>query len=91
MVRHAIHNSRDISISEVSVLGGHDGFDVRTCDDISIENCRFITGDDCIAGFDNINVTDRDNIATVDLCRVLLENLKNPKILCSTDAKISIS
>ena len=56
---HAIHNSRDISICEVTVLGGHDGFDVRTCDDILVENCRFITGDDCIAGFDNINVTVR--------------------------------
>ena len=24
------------------------------------ENCRFLTGDDCIAGFDNINVTVRN-------------------------------
>ena len=57
---HAIHNSRDISIKEVTVLGGHDGFDARTCDDISVENCTFKTGDDCIAGFDNINVMVRD-------------------------------
>ncbi len=57
---HAIQNSKNISISEVTVLAGHDGFDVRTCDDILIENCRFITGDDCIAGFDNIGVTVRN-------------------------------
>ena len=57
---HAIHNSKNISIREVTALGGHDGFDVRTCDNMSIDNCRFITGDDCIAGFDNINVTVRN-------------------------------
>ena len=57
---HAIQNSKSISICNVTVLGGHDGFDVRTCDDILIENCKFITGDDCIAGFDNINVTVRN-------------------------------
>lgn len=57
---HAIQNSKNINISEVTVLGGHDGFDVRTCDGVSILNCRFITGDDCIAGFDNIGVTVRD-------------------------------
>lgn len=57
---HAIQNSKKITVREVTVLGGHDGFDVRTCDDILIENCTFITGDDCIAGFDNINVTVRN-------------------------------
>ena len=54
---HAIQNSRNIRVAEITVLGGHDGFDVRTCDDISIENCRFLSGDDCIAGFDNIGVS----------------------------------
>lgn len=56
---HAIQNSRNITVRGVTVLGGHDGFDVRTCDDVLVENCRFTTGDDCIAGFDNINVTVR--------------------------------
>ena len=53
---HAIQNSQHIKMDGVTVLGGHDGFDVRTCDDILVENCRFLTGDDCIAGFDNIGV-----------------------------------
>lgn len=53
---HAIQNSQNIFARELTVLGGHDGFDVRTCDNVSVENCRFLTGDDCIAGFDNINV-----------------------------------
>ncbi|MBQ8440862.1 MAG: right-handed parallel beta-helix repeat-containing protein [Clostridia bacterium] len=57
---HAIQNSQHIHISNVTVLGGHDGFDVRTCDDVMVENCVFDTGDDCIAGFDNLNVTVRN-------------------------------
>jgi len=57
---HAIQNSKKITAEGITVLGGHDGFDIRTCDDISIENCKFLTGDDCIAGFDNINVTVRN-------------------------------
>lgn len=56
---HAIQNSRHIRATDISVYAGHDGFDVRTCDDVVIENCRFVTGDDCIAGFDNIGVTVR--------------------------------
>lgn len=56
---HAIQNSQRIHLDGVTVLGGHDGFDVRTCDEILVENCRFLTGDDCIAGFDNIGVTVR--------------------------------
>lgn len=56
---HAIQNSKGITIRDVTVLGGHDGFDVRTCDDILVEDCCFRTGDDCIAGFDNCNVTVR--------------------------------
>ena len=57
---HAIHNSANITLRGVTVLGGHDGFDVRTCDNVEIEGCTFKTGDDCIAGFDNINVTVRN-------------------------------
>ena len=59
---HAIQNSENITAEKLTVLGGHDGFDVRTCDNVSIERCEFRTGDDCIAGFDNINVTVRDCI-----------------------------
>ena len=57
---HAIQNSRGIQIRGVKVLGGHDGFDVRTCDDVLVEDCEFRTGDDCIAGFDNQNVRVRN-------------------------------
>ena len=57
---HAIQNSQDIVMRGVTVLGGHDGFDVRTCDNVLVEGCTFRTGDDCIAGFDNRNVTVRN-------------------------------
>lgn len=57
---HAIQNSKNIKVDGITVLGGHDGFDVRTCDNILVENSRFLTGDDCIAGFDNIGVIIRD-------------------------------
>ncbi len=56
---HAIQNSQDIQMRQVTVLGGHDGFDIRSCDRILVEDCIFRTGDDCIAGFDNIGVTVR--------------------------------
>lgn len=57
---HAIQNSRDIEVKNVTVLGGHDGLDIRTCDNVMVEDCRFYSGDDAIAGFDNINVTIRN-------------------------------
>ncbi len=57
---HAIFNSSNIVARAVKVMGGHDGFDVRTCDDVRVESCVFQTGDDGIAGFDNIGVVVRD-------------------------------
>ena len=57
---HAIQNSRGIKVRNITVLAGHDGFDVRTCDDVLVEDSRFLTGDDCIAGFDNIGVLIRN-------------------------------
>lgn len=53
---HAIQNSQNIKVNNITILAGHDGFDIRTCDNVTIENSEFYTGDDCIAGFDNINV-----------------------------------
>ena len=39
---------------------GHDGIHFTTCDNITIRNCQFYTGDDCVAGFDNLNVLVED-------------------------------
>lgn len=57
---HAIQNSQNITVSHLTVLAGHDGLDFRSCDHILVEHCRLLTGDDCIAGFDNIDVVVRD-------------------------------
>lgn len=59
---HAIFVTKNITARNLTVLGGHDGFDVRTCDDILVENCEFYSGDDCIAGFDNCDVVIRNCI-----------------------------
>lgn len=56
---HAIFIAEDITIRHVTVYGGHDGFDVRTCDRVLVEDCAFYTGDDGVAGFDNYDVTVR--------------------------------
>ena len=66
----AIQNSQNITAKNVTVLGGHDGFDVRTCDNVLVEDCTFLTGDDCIAGFDNIDVIVR-NCTFESACSVL--------------------
>jgi len=57
---HAIFCTSDINVEDVTVYGGHDGFDIRTCDNTVIENCKFFCGDDAIAGFDNIGVVIRN-------------------------------
>ena len=59
---HAIQNSKNIHADGITVLGGHDGFDIRTCDDVVVENATFYSGDDAIAGFDNINVVVRNSL-----------------------------
>lgn len=50
---NAIFSSHQIVVEDLTVLGGHDGLDIMSCDDVWVKNCDFQTGDDCIAGFDN--------------------------------------
>lgn len=57
---HNIYNSQNITAKNVTVLAGHDGFDVRVCDNVLVEDCEFLTGDDAIAGFDNKDVVIRN-------------------------------
>ena len=59
---HAIFQSQDITVRNLTCLGGHDGVDLRSCDHVLVEHCRFDVGDDCIAGFDNSDVVVRDCI-----------------------------
>ena len=57
---HIGYKSQNISYKNITVLGGHDGIHNSSCDDFTIENCEFYTGDDCVAGFDNYNVIVRN-------------------------------
>lgn len=57
---HAIYFSEDIAADDVTVIAGHDGIHVSSCDNVRVERCKFYTGDDCVAGFDNNNVIVRD-------------------------------
>jgi hypothetical protein len=54
---HIGYKSQNIEYKNIEVHGGHDGIHNSSCDDFLIEDCAFYTGDDCIAGFDNYNVT----------------------------------
>ncbi len=53
---HCIVRCRDLHALHLTMLGGHDGMHFRHCDNILVEDSTFATGDDCIAGFDNLHM-----------------------------------
>lgn len=53
---HCIFHSENIEAHDLTVLGGHDGFHVRGCKNVIVEDCVFHTGDDCIAGYAVLNM-----------------------------------
>ena len=57
---HQCFNSQNLSFSELTIEGGHDGIHTSSCDHIHIHDCKMFTGDDCIAGFDNFDVRVHD-------------------------------
>jgi len=46
---------------KLTILGGHDGVHIQDCNHITITDCDFRTGDDCVAGTDNTHVTVTDS------------------------------
>ena len=50
----------NITAKNVTVLGGHDGFDFFGCTKVLVEDCRIFSGDDCVAGYNNRDVTVRN-------------------------------
>ena len=56
----SVYDSENITLEKLLVLRGHDGCHFTGCDNITVRNCRFFTGDDCIAGIDLCNVTVTD-------------------------------
>lgn len=57
---HAIFQSQNVTFEHLTVLAGHDALHTRACSNVSMTDCRLITGDDCIAGFDNLDVVVRN-------------------------------
>ncbi len=53
---HNLYRCSQISMDHVEVLAGHDGIHLNACENIVIRNSNFYTGDDCVAGFANLNV-----------------------------------
>lgn len=54
---HNISYSENITCRDIRVIAGHDGIHISECRNIDIVDCEFYTGDDCVAGFANVNVT----------------------------------
>lgn len=53
---HNVNNTRNVTVDGITALAGHDGIHMSMCENITIKNSGFYTGDDCIAGFANVNV-----------------------------------
>ncbi len=58
---HAILFSENITVKNLTVLGGHDGFDLFNCDNVLMESCEYYVGDDAIAGYGNKDVVIRNS------------------------------
>lgn len=56
---HNVQRSQHLTFERVTVLAGHDGIHLRSCDHTKICHCAFYTGDDCVAGMDNSFLTVR--------------------------------
>ena len=57
---HQMDSCDNILAEGVTILGGHDGFNVHHCNNVTIRQCTLKTGDDCVAGFDARNVLVED-------------------------------
>lgn len=54
---HQLDNCENVIMEHVTALAGHDGVHLHCCKHMQIQNCTFITGDDCVAGADVSDVT----------------------------------
>lgn len=59
---HCITYCKNIVYENVIAEAGHDGIHCTRCENVVIANSEFYTGDDCIAGFGNVNVLVHDCI-----------------------------
>lgn len=54
---HALFDCTNITVKNVCVEAGHDGIHLTSCHNTTVTDCEFYTGDDCVAGIDNRNVS----------------------------------
>lgn len=54
---HALFHCENILYEDVTVIAGHDGIHITDCANVKIADSGFFTGDDCVAGFGNLNVS----------------------------------
>ena len=54
---HQTDNCKNMHFDNVTCLGGNDGIHMHFAENVLIENCKFMTGDDCIAGANMRNIT----------------------------------
>ncbi len=57
---HCIMQSENVTFEDLTVHAGHDALHTRACSNVTMQNCTLITGDDCVAGFDNLDVVVRN-------------------------------
>ncbi|MDK1727922.1 glycosyl hydrolase family 28 protein [Dellaglioa algida] len=57
---HTIESCNNVSINNVTINAGHDGFNLHHSKDIKVNGCILRTGDDCFAGYDVQNLTVSD-------------------------------
>lgn len=67
---HQIDSCKHVRAKNVTILAGHDGFNLHHCDDIQIKDCNIKTGDDCFAGYDVKNLY-VDNCYLNTACNVM--------------------
>ena len=53
---HNLRSCENVLMQRVTVLAGHDGIHASVCSNLTVRDCAFYTGDDCVAGFANVNV-----------------------------------
>jgi len=59
---HVIAGCSDVQIEDVSILAGHDGFNLHHSKKIEVANCVIKSGDDCLAGYDVSNLLVHDTV-----------------------------
>ena len=53
---NSLFDCENVLVSGVKVVAGHDGIHITSCKNVVIKDCEFYTGDDSVAGIDNLHI-----------------------------------